>query len=267
LGAPLPVFRSTARPIRDHDVSPDGQWIAFSRTGVQEDLFVTRLDGSQYRRLTDDAFRDRGPSWSPDGKRIAFYSDRTGAYEHWVIHPDGSGLERLARMQRGGSLNFPVWSPDGSRIAAAVIPHGWTLFDVSGRTAEADVMPEPDPSNKFWPLSWSPDGSRLAGLLVRPDGLTQGLAQFELATGRYARILEKPGSRWLIPLWLTDSRRLLVRDRNGILLLDAVTGRTKKLIEVSGYFTGFSLGVTRDNRWITYTETATDGDIWLMTLE
>jgi len=128
-------------------------------------------------------------------------------------------------------------------------------------------MPPPDASNKFWPLTWSPDGSRLAGLLVRPDGLLDGLAQFELATHRYARILETAGSRWLIPLWLADSRRLLVRDRNGIFLLDAGTGRIRRLVEVSGYFTGFSLGVTRENHWITYTETATDGDIWLMTLE
>ncbi len=70
-----------------------------------------------------------------------------------------------------------------------------------------------------------------------------------------------------MPVWLADSRRLLVRDRNGIFQVDAVTGRAKELVEVSGYYTGFSLGITRDDRWITYTETATDGDIWLMTLE
>jgi len=49
-------------------------------------------------------------------------------------------------MRRGGSLNFPVWSPDGSRIAAAVIPHRWTLFDVSSGTTGVDLMPPPDPS-------------------------------------------------------------------------------------------------------------------------
>ena len=58
-----------------------------------------------------------------------------------------------------------------------------------------------------------------------------------------------------------------MRDRHGISLVEAATGRTKPLVSVFGYYVGYSLDVTRDNRWITYTETATDGDIWLMTLE
>jgi Tol biopolymer transport system component len=267
-GVPLSVFQSTGRPIRDHRLSPDGQWVVFSRSGVQEDLFLTRVDGSQYRRLTDDAFRDRGPSWSPDGQRIGFYSDRSGAYEHWVIRPDGSGLEQLTRRQEGSS-NFPVWSPDGTRVAAAVIPQGWSIFDLTGRAGEPAVVPQPeaDPGHKFWPMTWTADGSRLAGLLVRANGLTDGIAQFDLASRRYTRILEKPPSSWLIPVWLADGRRLLVRDRRGISLVDAATGRTRPLVSVFGYYVGYSLDVTRDNRWITYTETATDGDIWLMTLE
>ncbi len=266
--APLAVFQSTGRPIRDHRVSPDGQWIVFSRSGVQEDLFLTRIDGSQYRRLTDDAFRDRGPSWSPDGRRIAFYSDRGGAYEHWVIRPDGSGLEQLTRRQEGSS-NFPVWSPDGGRIASAVIPQGWSLYDLSGGAGESAVVrqPEPDAAHRFWPMTWTADGQRLAGLIYRNNGLTDGVGQFELASGRFARILESPPTSWLIPVWLQDGRRLLVRDRRGIAVVDAATGARKPLVEVFGYFVGYSLDVTRDNRWITYTETATDGDIWMMTLE
>ena len=77
VGPPEPIVKGT-RPIRDHELSPDGEWIAFTEAGVQEDLFVARVDGTQYRRLTDDAFRDRGPAWAPDGARLAFYSDRSG---------------------------------------------------------------------------------------------------------------------------------------------------------------------------------------------
>jgi len=265
-GAPLAVFQSTGRPIRDHRVSPDGQWIVFSRSGVQEDLFLTRIDGSQYRRLTDDSFRDRGPSWSPDGQRIAFYSDRAGAYEHWVIRPDGSGLERLT-TRREGSSNFPVWSPDGRTIAAAVIPQGWSLYDVSGPLAQATPVPQPefDASHRFWPMTWTADGRRLGGSLHRANGFADGIAQYELATSRFSRVLETAPVAWLIPVWLADGRRLVVRERTGIGLVDSVTGRRKPLIPVSGYYVGYSVDVTRDNRWITYTETATDGDIWLMT--
>ena len=66
-GPPVPVLKGT-RAIRDHEVSPDGEWVAFTEAGVPEDLFVARVDGSQYRRLTDDQFRDRGPAWAPDGR-------------------------------------------------------------------------------------------------------------------------------------------------------------------------------------------------------
>ena len=46
-GPPLPVLKGT-RPIRDHELSPDGNWIAFTEAGVREDLFVARVDGTQY---------------------------------------------------------------------------------------------------------------------------------------------------------------------------------------------------------------------------
>jgi TolB protein len=76
-GVPEPLRRST-RPIRDHELSPDGEWVAFMETGAREDLFVARTDGSEYRRLPDDEFRDRAPVWAPDGGRLAFYSDCGG---------------------------------------------------------------------------------------------------------------------------------------------------------------------------------------------
>jgi hypothetical protein len=143
-GPPTAVLRST-QPIRDHDLSPDGESVALTSASAVEDLLVARLDGSPYRRLTDDAYRDRGASWRPDGQSIAFYSDRGGSYEVWTIRPDGSGLERVVAA-RDGSRNFPVWSPDGSRLAVSSVPGNWSLLRLGpGAAAEAEEeMPAPE---------------------------------------------------------------------------------------------------------------------------
>ena len=69
-----------------------------------------RTDGSGLRQLTNDAAKDREPQWSPDGRRIAFYSNRSGQWEIWAIHPDGSGLKQLTYA---GLALRASWSPDG----------------------------------------------------------------------------------------------------------------------------------------------------------
>ncbi len=264
VGPPVPIVKGT-RPIRDHELSPDGEWVAFTESGVQEDLFVARVDGTQYRRLTDDVFRDRGPGWSPDGARIAFYSDRSGGYELWAIRPDGSGLAPLTKDT--GVAGFPVWSPDGARLAFGF--GRWYFVD--GKSAQP-TTPSPEPNmsatERYLPNSWSPNGARIAGFVVAADGATATLGVYTLATKQFTLV---PGdlaraSFWLTPTWLADSRRLIVRRPDGVALVDPETGAGHLLISVGGDMIGRSVGVSRDNRWITYTETASEGDIWIATL-
>jgi TolB protein len=71
-------------------------------------------DGSDQARLTDNLLGNYFPSWSPDGKRIAFTSERDGNSEIYIMNADGSGQIRLTNNK--ASDGMPTWSPDGKRI-------------------------------------------------------------------------------------------------------------------------------------------------------
>jgi Tol biopolymer transport system component len=110
-------------PDQDPAWSPAGQRIAFlsyrdeQPTGGrrwQKLLNVMNADGSEQQRLTRLSNRDGSFSWSPDGRRIAFVSDRDGNDEVYVMNADGSGQRNLTRNP--GRDGHPVWSPDGRTI-------------------------------------------------------------------------------------------------------------------------------------------------------
>jgi len=258
-GPPAPVFKST-RPIRDHAVSPDGQWVVFNETVPQEDLFLTRADGREYRRLTDDAARDRGPVWSPDGQTIYFYSDRSGRYELWKVRPDGSPP---AVISKETNANFPVVSPDGKRIATSGVSAAGLLILDAGRSVDAPANPEPAvaPGQIFWPFSWSA-ANKLLGINVTRQGSIAGVSEYDVDKKQY-RSLTGAYSSYAVPLWLRDGHRFLVRSGSGIDLVDGSTGARKVLTAVRGYMVGRSISIGPNDAWYSYTETGTEGDIWI----
>jgi Tol biopolymer transport system component len=228
-------------------------------TSDREDLLVARTDGTEYRRLTNDTFRNRAPVWTPDGAALIFYSNRGGDYGIWTIKTDGSGAERLIS---GYVFNIPTLAPDGRQIAAASTTRAeWRIFTRSESGFSAGPLrKEPGAETNFTPTSWSDDGLRLAGVVRRADGFATAIAVSEIASETFT-LLPAPGS--FCPVWLPDGRRLIYRDGAGVWLGEPATGRRKQLISVGGYFTGRSLGIARDGTWITYTDTGTDGKVWL----
>ncbi len=100
------------------NLSADGKRVVFevktTTAGVDRyDVYVANLDGSGVQNLTNEAFADIDPYWSPDGKQIVFGSDREdNRTQVWVMNSDGSNKTRLTHGD--GFETEPAWSPDGS---------------------------------------------------------------------------------------------------------------------------------------------------------
>lgn len=120
----------------DLDVSPDGRTIVFDMLG---DLYTLPITGGEAHAVTESVAWDIQPRFSPDGRHIAFISDRGGADNLWVMRADGSEA-RAVSAEREHTVFNPAWSPDGEYLlgrkgfmSSRTLPAGeiW-LFHVDG---------------------------------------------------------------------------------------------------------------------------------------
>jgi Tol biopolymer transport system component len=264
LGAPTAILRGSL-PLIEPDISPDGQWIAIRSTGAQDDLFLLKSDGSTLRQLTNDPWRDRTPMWSPDGKRIAFHSDRSGTYEAWTIQPDGSGLTQLTHS-KGHQVIQPRWSPDGSRIA-------WEdgtqagIVDVTKPGIETnEELPNVSETLRFYPRSWSADGRRIFGWAAGAGNIDGGLWVYSLDSRRYEKLIDSGRN----PKLLKDGQRL-VYQRGGALFLYDFRSRQSSAVGTTGLLWALggrnSFAMSPDERWFCIVRDVSEGDVWLATLK
>ena len=96
------------------DVSRDGRTVAFDLLG---DIYVMPIAGGAPTRIAEGLAYDQQPRFSPDGRRIAFTSDRGGGDNIWVMNVDGSDKRQVTK-EDFRLLNQPSWSPDGRFIVA-----------------------------------------------------------------------------------------------------------------------------------------------------
>ncbi|MBI3449977.1 MAG: PD40 domain-containing protein [Acidobacteria bacterium] len=270
IGEPRRLIRRSGS-LSPTGVSPDGEWLALTNFGErQEDVFVSRVDGSDVRRLTDDPFRDRWPTWSPDGREIAFYSNRSGRYACWSIHPDGSGLRQLTDSEKDG-LIWPEYSPSGDRVIAIVglEDRRAIIFDPARPWKEQTPRPLEglDVGGKWLvPLAWSPDGRRLVGPMTEGSASMSGVGVYDFTTGRSREVAGVVSAAFKKIRWLPDSRRVVyVEDDGGLGLLDVDSGRHKS--PGSGLpfaLTPEAIVVARDGRTIYAGEISVESDIWML---
>jgi Tol biopolymer transport system component/imidazolonepropionase-like amidohydrolase len=96
------------------DVSPDGRTIVFDMLG---DLYTVPMEGGEATPLTDGIEWNYQPRYSPDGKKIAFITDRGGGDNLWIMGADGSDPKAVTE-EKEHLVHNPYWSPDGDYIVA-----------------------------------------------------------------------------------------------------------------------------------------------------
>jgi dipeptidyl aminopeptidase/acylaminoacyl peptidase len=108
--------------VGDPQISPDGSTVAYVVTEADipgktyhSAIWLSATDGSSTRRFTHSTAKDSSPRWSPDGRRLAFLSDRSEKTQLYVMPVDGGEPRKLTDLKYG--VADPTWSPDGSTIA------------------------------------------------------------------------------------------------------------------------------------------------------
>ncbi|MCZ6917947.1 MAG: hypothetical protein O7I93_14320 [Gemmatimonadetes bacterium] len=134
------AFTATEGTWMSLDVSPDGQTIVFDLLG---DLYTMAIGGGEATRLTSGMGYDVQPRFSPDGERVVFVSDRSGAENLWIMSLDGADTTQLTKEKREDFVS-PEWTPDGSYVVASKGRNGklW-LYHVDGGSG-VGLITEPD---------------------------------------------------------------------------------------------------------------------------
>lgn len=152
-----PRYVAVSEMIRGFDLSPDGDQAAFSARG---EIFTLPAEVGNTENLTGElsGSNEIYPRWSPDGKWIAFLSDRTGEDEFFIVSSDGD--QTLQITNDGHCFRFgALWSPDSRKLAFSDIENGLYYIDVTSRQL---VQIDYSPRSEIHRYDWSPDSRFLA---------------------------------------------------------------------------------------------------------
>jgi tricorn protease len=264
------------RLARTPDISPDGKWVAFSYLG---DIWIVETIGGTARAVTSHPAHDLAPVFSPDGRHIAFSSNRHGGYDIYVVPVQGGRPTRLTFDSASDMVCG--WAPDGKHILFAstrstTFPPGYELFTVPVEGGKTRRITAAEGKEGVF----SPSGDRLA--YVRGPGTWyrkgyRGSASDDIwicdAAGGNNRQVTAFNGQDNSPMWSADGKSLYyVSEIHGTpanivrLPLDAAASDGKPEVKPAPITSHKDDGVrrariSRDGHWIVY---ECGADLWVV---
>jgi serine/threonine protein kinase len=263
IGAPFWITQGDREIVRP-ELSPDGKTFQMRIVRLtQDDLVLVNRDGQDWRDITNDDPFDRYSRWSPDGKQIAFSSDRAGNSNVWICNADGTNQRQITfPTEQQPNFGFPVWSPDGKRLSVSNGTAPTYIIDLAknwNQQTPQKITPEGN-SRGFVAWDWSPDGTKLVGTALKEKG--GSLAVYDFQTNGFQKIIEDAE---YVTSWLPDSRHFIYSRDNKIFIVDSLTKEIKELfahptLQPRAPF------VSRDGKLLYYAAYSAESDIWMMDL-
>ena len=156
-----PHFANVANRIANADVSPTGVRAVFQARG---EIFTVPAEKGDIRNLTNTPGADeRYPAWSPDGTRIAYFSDQSGEVALYIKNQNGQGeAEKIDLSTPPSYFYFPTWSPDSKKIAYADRRLNLWYVDLEKKTPVKVFHDRFTGEQQIYRAAWSPDSRWLA---------------------------------------------------------------------------------------------------------
>jgi dipeptidyl aminopeptidase/acylaminoacyl peptidase len=262
------------RIIADANISPDGRRIAFvvseptapGKTTRDENIWIVPVDRSEpARQYAASAKNENTPRWSPDGRWLAFISDRSDDNQRqvWVMRADGGEAEKLTSTKAG--VDSFKWSPDGRAIA--FLARDDRTEEEQKKADQHDDAIHVDHDNKYTRLwvtalndrkaalvtkgdievkdfDWAPDGASFAIAFGSKPGfeeMTYQLAIVRRQDGQLSKTLTDNVSDYLNIRWSPDASK--------ILFFEASPSRYSRWISIALLETGDIRPLLKDYEW------------------
>jgi len=170
--------------IQGASISPSGKRVAVQARG---DLWTAPAEnGSPRSLMRTSGVAERDPSWSPDGKLIAYFADNTGEYELFVIAADGKGEPRKITADGTCFRTGITWSPDSKKMVIGDKTGAIFLLDVeSGKVTPIDKNPW---EISMGPVSWSSDSRWITYARGPDDNRTSAVFIYDTTTGERKQV-------------------------------------------------------------------------------